>query len=85
MAGHDNLSALSKRLTKLESTALAPRHQSVRQFAIEGPVNMPIDASIEFLRECGHDVRDEDLNIVRVFVAPDRDLPLRDVTERYGR
>lgn len=76
---------LFTRLIKLESAARVPKHPRVRSFAIEGPKDLPEGASVAFLRSCGYDVRDEDLNIVRVFVAADRDLPLRDVTRACGR
>lgn len=80
-----NLNDLNRRLAKIESETFDPQHRKVRLFAIEGPANLPEGASIAFLRECGHDIRDEDLNIVRIMVAADRDLPLKDITAERGR
>lgn len=81
------MSNISARLAKLESTASRGQSREVRQFAIEGPGDMPEGASIAFLRSCGHDVRDEDLNIVRVFIGAEDgrpvDLPLRDLTAEH--
>ena len=74
------LNHLDKRLTKLETKTLGPQHRKVVLWAIEGPKDLPEGASIAFLRECGHDVRDQDLNIVRFMVAPGRDLPLKGIT-----
>lgn len=76
---------LRKRVAKLESAIRTPEHRKVRQFAIEGPKNLPEGAAEAFLRECGHDILDEDRNIIRVMVSAHRDLPLRDITPRCGR
>lgn len=77
-------SDLQKRIAKLESAALAPQHQKAVFWAIQGPHNMPEGAAVAFLRECGHDVRDEDHNIIRIVIgAKDGrpvDLPLKDLT-----
>lgn len=85
MTAHDSLTGLSKRLTKLEAETACPQHRKVVLWAIEGPKDLPEGASIAFLRQCGHDVRDEDLNIIRVMIAADRDLPLRDITAECRR
>ena len=76
---------LNARLQKLESAIRPSQHRTVRHFAIEGPRDLPRDAAVAFLRECGHDIRDEDLNIIRIMVAPGRDLPLKDITAECYR
>ena len=80
---------LTTRLAKLEEAAFSERPRAVRQFVIEGPADMPEGASIAFLRSCGHDVRDEDLNIVRVLIGAEDgrpvDLPLKDLTRELAR
>ncbi|MCJ2136437.1 hypothetical protein MKK69_20680 [Methylobacterium sp. J-026] len=77
--------SLSKRLAKLESAICPPQHRTVRHFAIKGPKGLPRDAAVAFLRECGHDIRDDECAIIRVMVAPGYDLPLKDITDRCGR
>ena len=76
---------LNARLRKLESAIRPPQHRKVRHFAIEGPRDLPEGAATAFLREFGHDIRDEDLNIFRVMVAAGRDLPLKDITAECYR
>ncbi|QEE37610.1 MULTISPECIES: hypothetical protein [unclassified Methylobacterium] len=76
---------MNARLQKLESAIRPLRHRKVRQFAIEGPKGLPPGAAEAFLRECGHDLKDEDHNIVRIMVAADRDLPLKDITTECYR
>ena len=76
---------LNARLRKLESAIRPPQHRTVRHFAVEGPKDLPDGAAATFLRECGHDLRDEDLNIIRIMVAPGRDLPLKDITAECYR
>ena len=81
--------SLNARLRKLESTIRAPERRKVVLWAIEGPKDLPEGAAATFLRECGHDLRDEDHNIIRVVVGAEDgrpvDLPLRDITARCGR
>ena len=76
---------LNARLRKLESAVRPPQHRKVRQFAIQGPKNLPEGAAEAFLRECGHDLKAEDHNIIRIMIAADRDLPLKDITARCCR
>ncbi|MGE8128952.1 hypothetical protein ACQKQD_18425 [Methylobacterium sp. NPDC080182] len=76
---------MNARLRRLETAIRPPRHRTVRRFAIEGPKNLPEGAAEAFLRECGHDLKDEDLNIIRVVIAPGPDLALRDVTAEVCR
>ena len=80
---------LHRRLAKLEGATFNPLHRRRVLWAIEGPHNMPEGAAVAFLRECGHDVRDEDFNIIRVVVgAKDGrpvDLPMKDITARCSR
>lgn len=71
---------LNARLRKLESAIRPPQRRTVRKFAVEGPKNLLEGAAEAFLRECGHNLRDDDLNIIRIMVAPGRDLPLKDIT-----
>ena len=78
------MQSLHSRLTKLEGAAFSPMHRRRVLWAVQGPHNMPEGAAVAFLRECGHDVRDEDLNVIRIVVgAKDGrpvDLPLKDIT-----
>ncbi|MCJ2137287.1 hypothetical protein MKK69_25120 [Methylobacterium sp. J-026] len=76
---------MNARLQKLERAIRPPRHRTQRHFAIEGPKDLPRDAAVAFLRECGHDIRDDEGAIIRIMVAPGRDLPLKDITDRCGR
>lgn len=80
---------LHRRIIKLETAVRGSDDRMVRLFSIEGPNGLPRDEAIVFLRECGHDVRDEDFNIIRVVIgAKDGrpvDLPLRDITARCSR
>lgn len=76
---------LNARLRKLENASRPPQRRAVRKFVVEGPKNLPAGAAEAFLRECGHDLKDEDLNIIRVVIAPGPDLPLRDVTAECYR
>lgn len=82
-------SDLQKRIAKLESAALVPQHQKAVFWAIQGPHNLPHDAAVAFLRECGHDVRDEDRNYIRVMVGAEDgrpvDLPLKDLNGEHAR
>ena len=79
---------LHARLARLEdATSVLQRHEA-HQFAIEGPVNMPAGAAFTYLRECGHDVLETGLNIVRVFIDAEDgrpvDLPLNDLTREQS-
>jgi hypothetical protein len=80
---------LNARLQKLERAIRPQQHRKVRRFAIEGPKGLPVEAAEAFLRECGHDLRDEDHNIIRIIVGAENgqpiDLPLKDITARCGR
>lgn len=76
---------LHKRLARLEvaSTPIqAPRQ--VRRFMIEAPAGTTAEAATAFLRTCGHEVRDEDFNIIRQVMGVEdgspADLPWRDRT-----
>ena len=83
------MQSLHSRLTKLEGAAFSPMHRRRVLWAVQGPHNMPEGAAVAFLRECGHNVRDEDLNIIRIVLgAKDGrpvDLPLKDITARCRR
>lgn len=76
---------LSKRLAKLEKAIRPPRHRAVRHFAIEGPKGLPRDAAVAFLRECGHELRDDEDAIIRIMIAAGQDLPLKDITAECYR
>jgi hypothetical protein len=76
---------LSARLRKLEKAIRPPRRRMVVLWAIEGPRHLSDVAAAVFLRECGHNLRDEDHNIIRVMVATHRDLPLKDITAECCR
>ncbi|MCJ2041658.1 hypothetical protein MKK70_07995 [Methylobacterium sp. E-041] len=76
---------LHKRLAKLEVATTPPAipHQTHR-FLMEGPAGLPPEDAVAFLRSNGHEVRDEDLNIIRVVTDAENgqpiDLLLRDRT-----
>lgn len=76
------MQTLSKRLERLEATAFRGPAREARRFIIEGPAVLPEEASIAFLRACGHNIRDEDLNVVRLVISadPGEPLPLHDLT-----
>jgi hypothetical protein len=76
---------LNARLRKLESAIRPPRHRKIRHFAIEGPKDLPRDAAVAFLRECGHELHDDEDAIIRIMIAPGYDLPLKDITARCYR
>ncbi|WP_267360814.1 MULTISPECIES: hypothetical protein [unclassified Methylobacterium] len=71
---------MNTRLRKLESTIRPQQHRTVRHFAIEGPKDLPRDAAVAFLRECGHEIRNDEDAIIRIMIAAGRDLPLKDIT-----
>lgn len=79
---------LNRRLVKLEATT-HPLPRRVVAWAIQGPHDMPEGAAAAFLRSCGHDVRDEDHNLIRIMVGAEDgrpiDLPLKDLTRDLGR
>ena len=81
----NSLNGMSRRLAKMEAEIFQAQHRKVRLFAVEGPKDLAEGVAEAFLRECGHDLRDEDHNIVRIFIAADQDLPLKDVTAECGR
>ena len=85
MPTHDSLTSLSKRLARLETETSGPQHRKVVLWAIEGPKDLPQGAAEAFLSECGHDLRPEDHNIIRIMVAAGRDRPLKDITARCRR
>ncbi|MEA1832570.1 hypothetical protein U8607_10805 [Methylobacterium durans] len=78
---------LQKRLSRLEATARPKRRQRVCSFTLQGPNGLSEADAVAFLRECGHEVRDEDFNIIRTLVGADSrrpvDLPLKDLTHEY--
>ena len=76
---------LHSRLAKLEGAVRGPKFRPVRLYAMEGPANLPPGASEAFLRECGHTFDPDHHNLVQVFVAAGRDLPMKDLTHKYGR
>lgn len=80
-----NVNDLARRLRKLEGETRSPRHLPVRVYAMEGPKNLPPGAAEAFLRGCGHAFDADHHNIIRIMVAADRDLPMKDLTDRYGR
>jgi hypothetical protein len=79
---------LHTRLARLEDAISVLQRQEAHQFAIEGPANMPSGAAFTYLRECGHDVPETGLNIVRVFIDAEDgrpvDLPLNDLTREQS-
>lgn len=80
-----NVNDLARRLRKLEGENRSPRHRPVRVYAMEGPKNLPPGAAEAFLRGYGHAFDADHHNIIRIMVAADRDLPMKDLTDRYGR
>ncbi|MCJ2087134.1 hypothetical protein MKK88_14230 [Methylobacterium sp. E-005] len=80
---------LNARLQKLERAIRPPQQRKVRQFVIEGPKGLQVEAAEAFLRKCGHDLRDEDHNIIRIIIGAENgrpvDLRLKDITARYSR
>ena len=85
MPSTSNVNDLARRLRKLEGENRSPRHRPVRVYAMEGPKNLPPGAAEAFLRECGHAFDAGHHNIIRIMVAADRDLPMKDLTDRHGR
>jgi hypothetical protein len=76
---------LNKRLAKLEVASAPPRPpQSVRRFMIEAPASTSGVEAVDFLRTCGHEVREDDFNIIRHVIGAENgkpvDLPLKDRT-----
>lgn len=76
---------LNKRLAKLEIASAPPcPPQSVRRFMIEAPASMSCAEAVAFLRTRGHDVREDDFNIIRHVIGAENgrpvDLPLKDRT-----
>ncbi|MCJ2052796.1 hypothetical protein [Methylobacterium sp. J-070] len=69
----------------METTIRPPQHRTVRHFAMEGPKDLPRDAAVAFLRECGHEIRDNEDAIIRIMIAAGRDLPLKDITAECYR
>lgn len=80
---------LRARLEKLETIARPPSRRKMVSWAIQGPVGLPEADAVAFLRECGHDVRDEDFNLIRIVIGAEDgrpvDLPLKDITARCRR
>lgn len=76
------MNALTKRLERLEASAFREPARTVRRFIVQGPADMPEGASVEFLRACGHDISDGDLNLVRLVISadPSEPLELQDLT-----
>lgn len=77
------MTTIRRRLEQLEAAApQAPRQ--VRRFMIQGPQGMPCGDAVAFLRACGHEIRDQDLNIIRCVIGAEDgrpvDLPLEDLT-----
>lgn len=79
------MQSLNFRLAKLERAVRGPEFRPVRLYAMEGPANLPEGASEAFLRQCGHTFDDDYHNIIQIFVAVGRDLPMKDLTHKYGR
>ncbi|MCJ2012678.1 hypothetical protein [Methylobacterium sp. J-076] len=76
---------LGARIRKLEAAAFKVGPAlAVRRFIVQGPAALPEADAFAFLREQGHDIRDTDLNIVRVVIGAEDghpvDLPLKDLT-----
>ena len=76
---------LHKRLAKLEVATAPPAiPRQTRRFLMEGPAGLPPEDAVAFLRSCGHEVRDEDFNIIRVVTDAENgqsiNLPLHDRT-----
>jgi len=91
MSPTSNFNDLGRRLAKLEGVTRFndPRLQKAVTWTIEGPHNLPDGGAVAFLWDCGHDVRDEDFNIIRVIVGAEDgrpvDLPLKDRTSGQPR
>ena len=76
---------LHKRLAKLELATAPPAiPRQTRLFLMEGPAGLPHEDAVAFLRLSGHEVRDEDFNIIRIAIGAENgqpiNLPLRDRT-----
>ena len=88
MPNTTSLTDLDRRLGRLEGRIVRPQRRNVL-WAIQGPHNMPEGDAVAFLRSCGHDVRDEDHNLIRIMVGAENgrpvDLPLKDLTAECGR
>ncbi len=81
---------LGARIRKLEAaTFRVGGGLVVRQFAVQGPVDLSEADAIAFLREQGHEIQDTNLNIVRLVIGAEDgrpvDLPLADLTARHFR
>ncbi|SFV14562.1 hypothetical protein SAMN02799631_05905 [Methylobacterium sp. 174MFSha1.1] len=80
------MSAIHRRLEKLEATAAlhSQPHRVARRFIIQGPHGMSHGDAVAFLREQGHQIRYQDLNIIRCVIGAEDgrpvDLPLEDLT-----
>lgn len=74
------------RIEKLERAGGPPEaSKPVRRFIVQAPVDTPTEEIVAFLRGCGHDVCDENLNIIRKVIGSENgrpvDLELRDLTK----
>lgn len=81
---------LLTRIEKLERTGGPPEAaKPVRRFIVEAPVDTPTEEIAAFLRGCGHDVSDENFNIIREVIGAENGRPinleLRDLTKSEVR
>ena len=78
---------IHRRLERLEQQQAAKRSapRVVRRFVVQGPIGFDTDA---FLRSRGHDLDTPDLCIIMRIVGCENsqevDLPLADLTDKYG-
>ncbi|MGU3661800.1 hypothetical protein [Methylobacterium fujisawaense] len=77
---------LLTRLGRLETAIIVKPPGPVRRFVVQGPHGMSTEEATTFLREQGHDLGGNGINIIRVIVGAEggrpTDLPLADLTPR---
>ncbi|MGX7706737.1 hypothetical protein [Methylobacterium sp. Gmos1] len=80
------MSIIHHRLAKLEVAAAlhSQPHRVAQRFIIQGPPDMSHGDAVAFLREQGHQICDQDLNIIWCVISAYEgspvDLPLEDLT-----
>lgn len=84
------MNAIHRRLEKLEAAAALHAHppRVARRFIIQGPHGMAHGDAVAFLREQGHQIREQDLNIIRCVIGAEDgrpvDLSLEDLTRHQS-
>ncbi|XYD12623.1 hypothetical protein R1A27_34640 (plasmid) [Methylobacterium sp. NMS12] len=79
---------LLARLGRLETAIVVKPTGPVRRFVVQGPHGMSTDEATAFLREQGHDLGGNGINLIRLVVGAEDgrpvDLPLADLTPRQA-